>query len=231
MYRGGNGANPMRGRWIGLLLLLNGGVLLAGLGLGVWLSKPGPTPEFNADKIRLLESPQSAQETGTAPEVDPVAQKEAAARRACLSWPRLDADGLAAVQAHLDSRGVAAEREFRVDKPLGWWVYLPPLPDAEALRLALEEVSAKGIRDFAAVRGGRLANAVSLGVFPSLDRARAHAAALEAKGLRGLRYGPRPEAGPVRLLWEERAGGTPAASLGQGWPQGLAPAVCEEPAG
>jgi len=221
----------MRGRWIGLLLLLNGGVLLAGLGLGLWLSKPGPTPEFNADKIRLLESPQSAQETRTAPEVAAVAQVEAAARRACLSWPRLDADGLAAVQAHLDSRGVAAEREFRVDKPLGWWVYLPPLADAEALRAALEEVSAKGIRDFAAVRGGRLANAVSLGVFPSLDRARAHAAALEAKGLRGLRFGPRPEAGPVRLLWAEKAGGTPAASLEQGWPQGLTPAVCEAPAG
>ncbi|MBM4180763.1 MAG: SPOR domain-containing protein [Betaproteobacteria bacterium] len=223
----------MRGLWIGLLLLLNGGVLLAGLGLGLWLSKPGPTPEFNADKIRLLESPQSAQETRTAPEVAAVAQAEAeaAARRACLSWTRLDADGLAAVQAHLDSRGVAAEREFRVDKPLGWWVYLPPLPDAEALRLALEEVSAKGIRDFAAVRGGRLANAVSLGAFPSLDKARAHAVALEAKGLRGLRYGPRLEAGPVRLLWEEKAGGTPAASLGQGWPQGLTPAVCEAPPG
>lgn len=221
----------MRGRWIGLLLLLNGGVLLAGLGLGVWLSKPGPTPEFNADKIRLLESPQSAQETHTSAEVAPVAQAEVAARRACLSWPRLDADGLAAVQAHLDSRGVAAEREFRVDKPLGWWVYLPPLPDAEALRVALEEVSAKGIRDFAVVRGGRLANAVSLGVFPSLDKARAHAATLQAKGLRGLRFGPRPEAGPVRLLWQEKADGTPAASLGEGWPQGLTPAVCEAPAG
>jgi hypothetical protein len=221
----------MSGRWIGLLLLLNGGVLLAGLGLGLWLSKPGPTPEFNADKIRLLESPQSVEETRTSPEVDPVAQEEAEARRACLSWPRLDADGLAAVQAHLDSRGVTREREFRVGQALGWWVYLPPLPDAEALRVALEEVNAKGIRDFAAVRGGRLANAVSLGVFPSLDRARAHAAALEAKGLRGLRYGPRPEAGPVRLLWEEKAGGTPAASLGQGWPQGLTPAVCEAPPG
>ncbi len=229
MHRGGRGGNLMSGRWIGLLLLLNGGVLLAGLGMGLWLAKPAPTPEFNADKIRLLESPQPAQAGGGSPAIAPAPPAEAAARRVCLSWPRLDADGLAAVQAHLDGRGMAARREFLVEKPLGWWVYLPPLPDAEALRLALEEVSGKGIRDFAAVRGGRLANAVSLGVFPSLDRARAHAASLEAKGLRGLRFGPRPEAGPVRLLWEEKAGGADAEELVQGWPRGLAPTVCEAP--
>lgn len=221
-------------RWLGLLLLLNVAVFLAGLGMDAWLSRPGPTLEFNADKVRLLESPQAVPAASmSAP--PPAAPAQAAARAestpACLRWPRLDADGLVAVEAHLDRLGVAAaQREFRLERPLGWWVYLPPLADADALRAALEELSAKGVRDFAAVRGGRLANAVSLGVFPSLEKARAHAAALEAKGLRGLRHGPRPEAGSVRLYWRAQADSVSAPALLQGWPQGLGPTVCEEAA-
>lgn len=118
------------------------------------------------------------------------------------------------MEAHLKKAGVAAEGyRFQLAKRLGWWVYLPPFEDAEALRLALEDTRQKGITDFAQVRGGRLANALSLGAFPGLEKARAHAAAVTAKGLRGVRYGPRPEAGEVRLVFSDGEAGKPLDTL------------------
>ena len=97
----------------------------------------------------------------------------------------------------------------------------------EALRLAQEDARLKGITDIAPVRGGRMANALSLGAFPSLEKARSHAAALSAKGLRGVRFGPRPEAGEVRLLFSSGAGGGLPEIPADTWPAGLKPGACE----
>ena len=219
-------------RLTGLLLLLNAGLLAGGLALTYWPSRPNTALEFNAEKVKLLELPPAQGQPPSIPEA-PVSARDAAApasgsARSCLSWPGLDADGLAAVEAHLKKAGVAAEGyRFQLAKRLGWWVYLPPFEDAEALRLALEDARQKGITDFAQVRGGRLANALSLGAFPSLEKARAHAAAVTAKGLRGVRYGPRPEAGEVRLVFSGGEAGKPPDTLAGAWPAGLKPEACE----
>jgi hypothetical protein len=211
-----------------LLLLLNIGLLAGGLVVTYWPSRTGATPEFNAEKIRLLDIGGAIAGQGKRSETPVPATPVASGARApsCLKWPSLDADTLAAVEAHLRASGLAtSEPKFRLAKPLGWWVYQPPFRDAEALRLALEAARGKGVSDLAPVRGGRLANALSLGVFPSLEKARAHAAALDAKGLAEVRFGPRPEAGEVRLVFpvNARLPGNPA----EGWPKDLHPGICE----
>lgn len=224
MHRPGSGLR----RLTGLLLLLNIGLLAGGLVVTYWPSHTGTAPEFNAEKIRLLDIGGAISGQGHRPEtpVQTAAAASGARAPACLNWPSLDADALAAVESHLRAAGLAsAEPQFRLAKPLGWWVYQPPFRDAEALRQALEAARGKGVSDLAPVRGGRLANALSLGVFPSLEKARAHAAALTAKGLAEVRVGPRPEAGEVRLVFpvNARLPGNPA----EGWPKELHPGICE----
>jgi len=219
-------------RLTGLLLLLNGGLLVGGLALTYWPSRPDTALEFNAEKVKLLELPPAQAERAPIPEQPAPAQAASAPAGApagsCLSWAGLDADRLAAVEAHLKKSGIATSGyRFQLAKPLGWWVYQPPFQDAEALRLAQEDARLKGITDIAPVRGGRMANALSLGAFPSLEKARSHAAALTAKGLRGVRFGPRPEAGEVRLLLSGGGGGGLPEIPADTWPAGLKPGACE----
>jgi hypothetical protein len=219
---------------IGLLLVLNVGVLAGGLAMTHWPATPGAAREFNGDKVKVLTSPavdQPATSEGStadlSPAVPPPASRATEPTPSCLSWPRLDADDLAAVEAHLKGAGVTTgDYELSVAKRLGWWVYLPPFPDTEALRVALENARQKGVTDLAPVRGGRMANALSLGAFPTIGKARAHAGALAARGLNGVRYGPRPEAGEVRLVLSGGHAGEESVVSADGWPRGLRPGVC-----
>ncbi len=197
----------------GLLLALNGGVLLVGLCLAYWPGHEVPTLEFNADKVGLLARPDapSAAARSSTP-AGPVTTAP------CLLWDKLAADDLETVEATLGSLGLGqGQYDFLLDKPLGWWVYLPPFPDAAALGQAMDAIRARGVTDFAPVRGGSMANALSLGAFPSLAKARLQARLLADKGVAGVRYGPRPGNGPLRLVL---VGGT-AGAAGEDWPSRL----------
>ena len=221
-------------RLTGLLLALNLGVLVSGLGLMYWPVKPATTLEFNGDKVKFLSTPEGADPTDRqasapleAPPVPSVQPEKAASAPPCLSWNSLDADKLLAVEAHLKQLGIpAGSYELRLDKHLGWWAYLPPFGDLESLRVAMEEARQKGVTDMAQVRGGKMANAVSLGAFPNLAKARAHADALTAKGLRGVKVGPRPESGEVRLFLSGKGTDLSAEAMAKDWPKGLQPGVC-----
>lgn len=218
-------------RLIGLLLVLNLGVLAYGLALEYWRGRAEPPLAFNGDKIRLLAEfrPDSPTREGAPAPVEPVpaAPAEAAPESRCLVWPGLDADSLAQVEARLAAAGIAAEAyEPVLAKKLGWWVYLPPVPDADALRAALDDLRAKGVTDLAAVRSGSMLNAISLGAFPTLARARAHAELMARKGVAGVRYGPRPGTGEVRLTIQNTVSADALAKLAGLWPQDLRPGVC-----
>lgn len=223
-------------RLVGLLLALNVGVLAVGLGFSYWPGKPDALPEFNGDKIKFLATPETTDqakppEPAPAETPPPPAQAAAAAPApACLGWKSLDADQFLAVEAHLRQVGVAPEAYvLGPSARLGWWVFLPPLRDAEALNAALEDLRQKGVNDMAQVRGGKLARAISLGAFPSARKAREHAASLAAKGVTGVKVGPRPEAGEVRLSLTGAAPAKAADALARDWPQGLKPGACSTP--
>ncbi len=216
-------------RLAGLLLALNLGVLAAGLGFSLWPQKPDVLPELNGDKVRLLAETEEARPAETPPVVQPETAPGGPAP-ACLSWKGLDAEQYLTVEAHLRRHGVPeAGYELNPVGHLGWWVYLPPLRNAEALRAALEDLRQKGVRDMAPLRGGKLANAVSLGAFPTQRKAREHAARLEARGVVGVRFGLRPEAGEVRLTLSGKLPAGQVEALARDWPEGLQPAVCAAP--
>lgn len=227
MDRAGSGIR----RLTGLLLAMNLGVLAVGLGL-MWLpKKPDAMLEFNGDKLKFLSTPADADaksHQASAPlEPPPVQSEKPVLAPSCLSWSDLDADRLSAVEAHLKQLGITTDDyEFRLDKRLGWWVYLPPFRDLESLRVAMEDARQKGVTDMAQVRAGKMANAVSLGAFPTLASARAHASSLVAKGLRGVKIGPRPEAGEARLLLLGKKVDHSAEDMAGNWPEGLRPGTC-----
>lgn len=235
MDRPGSGVR----RLIGLLALLNLGVLLAGLGMGYWLGEPLLPREFNAGKIQLLESTRpegtpgrGAGSTQVMAEVTaegaPSGQGVVQAAD-CLAWPALNADQVGQVQGHMRRAGVAdGDYDLQVAMRLGWWVFIPPLANAEALRVVMEDARAKGVRDMAPVTEGPMAHALALGIFPSLDGAHRHARDMAAKGLSAVAYGPRPGAGEVRLVVARESSRLLAVLAGD-WPPGLKPGACGAP--
>lgn len=220
-------------RLTGLLLVVNVGVLLVGWGGGLWQGRSSPLVTFNAEKISLRADtlPQRAGETQAessaesrleTPDGDPLQVN-------CRAWAALDADGVAQVQAHMRQAGVAdGAYDLRVALRLGWWVYIPPLENPVALQAVMDDARAKGVEDMAAVRGGSMANALALGMFATFRGARLHAQAMQDKGLRDVRFAPRPGAGPVRLGIVEDSPALQGA-LASGWPPGLQPGPCARP--
>jgi hypothetical protein len=233
------------GRLIGLLALLNVVVLAVGLSMEQVRGHPAVLVDFNADKVRLLgraERPQAAPAAATAATAAtdsedaaakvPEATAEANAgsptpRPRCLSWSGLDESLLAEIEARLKSAGIAASRyDIRLQKRLGWWVYLPPFANAEAMQAAIDAARKKGVTDIAPLRSGEMMNALSLGAFPTLSAARAHSEKLRALGVHGLRMGPRPNSGSARLTIADKVPEAKLAGLSEGWDKERAPLLC-----
>lgn len=240
------------GRLIGLLLLLNGVMLAAGLSMEHFRGQPDVLVSFNADKIRLLgraERTVAAKDEATvaeavlemppepvkpaepttppAPAAAPVTTPTKTATR-CLAWPGLDAGLLNDIETRLRGAGIdASGYDIQLHKRLAWWVYLPPFADADATQAAIEDAREKGVKDVAPVRGGAMANAVSLGAFPTLMKARAQLDKLRALGVQGMRVGPRPDSGAARLVIAESVPEARLAELGKDWGK-RTPAACAE---
>lgn len=178
-----------------LLLLLNALTLAAGLALEHWRAQPRAIIGYNADKVRLLARPQPAVmrspvAPGTAAAARPVAEAMAA-QPVCLQVTLGGISAYDALRAAMREAGLGA-LDLRAEARLGWWVYWPPLDDPVKQVQALAAINAAGVRDFAPIRQGPMARAISLGMFKSEADARAQHAALARKGLTELRYGPRP---------------------------------------
>jgi len=225
---------------IGLLLALNLGVLVAGLALQR-LPQGAPDAAFNAEKIRLLaltapvplpSAPAKPDELPSekstpSPEIADMPREEAPTR--CLRWPSLDMAGWQAVAKHLDQAGIAVGNyDIELDKPLGWWVFLPPQKSAQEAQERIDELERLGIKDYALVRGTSMPNAVSLGAFAHLAQARKHAATLSREGIVDAVFGPRPEVGAARLILTPAVSDGTLLKLRKDWPTGLQPVPCAE---
>jgi len=219
------------GRLIGLLALLNVVVLAAGLSLGQMRGKPVEPVAFNADKVRLLERvepaapPRSTAEPTATPAPPTTAAKLPAWR--CLAWPAMDAAMLGEVESRLKKAGIRADQyNIQLAKHLAWWVYLPPFADAEAMQAAINAARDKGVKDIAPVRSGEQANAVSLGAFPTLAKARRQLEKSRALGFSDAQMGPRPNSGNASLVIAESVPEARLAELAAGWGRGRTPTPC-----
>ncbi len=102
-------------RLTGLLLVLNLGVLAGGLGVRFWPAPPESMLEFNADKVRLLGSVETAPSSRHgAPDPSP-AVVSAAGAPYCLNWPSLDADKLAITAEQCRKSGAEQVETFAAD--------------------------------------------------------------------------------------------------------------------
>jgi hypothetical protein len=226
---------------IGFLVAINFGVFLAGMALQHW-SPVAPAPlVFNAEKIRLVASQAAPSSRLVASEktaqpgsqaTPPAVQSETRVEQSprCLSWKSLDLAGFLAIETHLKRIGIAANAyDIELEKDLGWWVFLPPTENAAALQATIDGVRRLGVTDYAAVRGGSMRNALSLGAFAKLEQARERAAGLSKKGIKDVKFGPRPETGEARLVFSESVPGNALPDTEAGWPSGLKPARCALP--
>jgi hypothetical protein len=236
------------GRLIGLLAVLNLVVLTAGMSMEQVRGQPGVLLDFNADKVRLLgraertalapaKTPEKAPEAVMPPQPaeatnQPVAKpatESAQPQPRCLFWKKLDDNLLGEIETRIQSAGIAeSSYVIHLQKHLGWWVYLPPFSDVEAMQAAMDAARQKGAKDIAPVRGGAMENAVSLGAFPTLALARAQLEKLRALGIPGVRMGPRPKSGTARMVIADSVAEARLAGLSQGWNKGRAPLVCRE---
>jgi hypothetical protein len=213
-------------RLIGLLLILNLGILLAGLAEDYWRQQRPPLVTFNADKIQLLDDVLPEQPAATPAQQGDTAANGLPAQADCPAWKSLDANSVAQIVAHLRELGVAdAAYDLVVEMRLGWWVYIPPLADVTALHVVMQDARSKGVTDMAPVRSGSMVNALALGTFPTMDGARKQAQILTRKGLSGVRFAPRPGAGRAHLVVVQDSPALQQA-LSAPWPVGLEPDAC-----
>lgn len=226
-------------RLIGLLLALNLGVMLAGLALQYWSGQTPPAALFNADKIRQLDlsmptpPPVEAIAVPTPPPVEAAASPPAASvappapRSRCLQWASLDVTSFQSIERYLAQSGFTFEDSaLTLEKNLGWWVFLPPQENQIEVQARVDEITRLGITDFALVRGGSMRNAVSLGTFARAAQARQHVANLSRKGVKGMQYGPRPEAGVARLQLPASLADGRLEKLLAAWPREVRPIPC-----
>lgn len=186
-------------RLTGLLLAMNIGVLVTGLGVAIWPEGDKGGRSINSDKIRLLGLAESSRpnEVASGPSgLLPTAPVDAAVPPevpACLAWKTMDQPAYERLLGFLEQQGLSDESyEVHLSKPQGWWVFIPPAADAANAKKALKEINAKKIKRAQIVRAGEMQHALALGTFPERGKALAYVRALAAKGIKGVQYGPRP---------------------------------------
>jgi hypothetical protein len=174
----------------------------------------------------VLEPPSQPAEP-TQPLAAPAQKASVSAMPRCYDWEQYDAATHARLEDRLSKAGIGpGSYTLELDKPLGWWVFLPPLKNPETARAALDEIRRMGVKDLALVRSGVMANAISLGAFASQEKARLHARRMSGMGLDGVAIGPRPNSGGARLIIADSVAEKSLAGLDRDWP--VAPHACPE---
>lgn len=72
-------------------------------------------------------------------------------------------------------------RQTSADSDRGWWVYLPASNRAEATSLS-RELAERGLEDYYVITSGAMENSVSVGLYSSIDNARARQARVRGLG-------------------------------------------------
>lgn len=187
------------GRIVLTLLLANGLLLGVFLALQYWGHRDRGLPEFNADKIRMLEQPPlkaRPEAVATAATANPV-DSEAAL---CFRVTGMDPARYQALREALAKLDVDAGRFTLItDNKFPWWVFWPPEYETAQRDAVLKKIAQAGAKDVVPVGKGAMAQSFSLGMFPLEAQARAHRDSLRQKGLDKVEYGIRPALAAFRI--------------------------------
>lgn len=154
-------------KWIVYLLLL------ANLAFGLWSYRSiglggGNTTQDTSDndtlRLVLVKEFLADQHNASA---------NAATSGSCYTLgPFKAVDDANSVRDQLKAAGLTVKRRMTTDTAhKGFWVLLPPAASHAQARKTIEELKAKGIKDYFLVANGDQANAISLGVFSKSDTA------------------------------------------------------------
>ena len=134
---------------------------------------PAPTPE--------KPNPKPA---APAPEATPVA---------CVEWGSFSPADASRAAQRLEPLALGARlAQYRGEEIASWWVHMPPQGNRAGALKKAAELKQLGVFDYFILQdAGALRWSLSLGVFSTEDAAKAHLAALRAKGVRSAVIGRR----------------------------------------
>jgi len=147
--------------------------------------------EINPEKLKVLSGKDleaMPKKVVAAPEaaLDPVAAVSTLAAT-CYKWGNFTSTNLPSAQVVLVRRGwqedVNPDPIEQLDKR--FWVYYPPLKNAELAREKADEIKALGIEELYIVQDSQWRNAISFGLFSDEQLASSLLTSLQEKGVKG----------------------------------------------
>lgn len=174
-------------KWLfGLLLLINIG-LLAYFNLDKIAPKPAQVHQpINPDKLKILDSQSLAAMPKKVVAV-PVAPVVEAPATTCYEWGSFTASNLPSAQVALVKLGLEgiAKQADTAKADRRFWVYYPPLKNAQQAQEKADEIKALGIGEIFVVQDSQWRHAISFGLFQDEKLATNLLNDLQAKGVKG----------------------------------------------
>lgn len=151
-----------------------------------------PLP-VNAEQI----SPLNATGTAALPVSAPISAP--AVERACFEWGEFSGTDIDLVAKELKKLNLGdSVSRHDIDRPLGYWVYIPPVNSKAAVAQKVSQLKALGVTDYFVVQdAGEWLNAISLGVFKTREAAQSFLDGLHDKGIRSARVGEKSSKNPA----------------------------------
>jgi len=110
----------------------------------------------------------------------------------CMEWTGVSDADLASARTAIDALQLG-ERITVIDvaPSPGWWVFIPPLNSRIEVSKKIAELDALGVHEHYIVESGSMRNAVSLGMFSTVDGATTFLEGQRERGVRSARVGER----------------------------------------
>jgi hypothetical protein len=153
-------------------------------------------PSLNAEKIKLL--PPIVSSVSAVPSVMPsvvqsAVQPTAQVATSCMEWGDFSGNDLVHANASLMALKLGNNfTQRQVEHTIGYWVYLPPLKNSAEVQSKVAQIRALGLEEYFVIQDeGKWQNAISLGVFKTVDAAHKFRESVKAKGLQTAKAGER----------------------------------------
>lgn len=155
-----------------------------------------PPLPINAEQITLLNAPVAAALPVSAPVSAPVVEG------ACFEWGGFSGTDVDLVTKALKKLNLGDRlSQHDIDRPLGYWVYIPPVNSKAAVAQKVAQLKALGVTDYFVVQdAGEWLNSISLGVFKTREAAQSFLDGLREKGIHSARVGEKSSKNPVVMF-------------------------------
>ena len=163
-------------------------------------------PPLNAEKIKLLPtdiSPISfVSPISSVSAVMPVSsvssvQPTVKIASTCIEWGNFPASDFTRVSTALSTLQLGNTlMQRQAEHTIGYWVYLPPMGNSAAVTQKIAQIKKLGLADYFVIQDeGKFKNAISLGVFKTVEAAHKFSESIIAKGLDSAKVGERTSKG------------------------------------